>query len=49
MSAERLGPRASLALLLLAVVPYLNGLAAGFTFDDRVVVRDDPRLSSPSR
>lgn len=43
-------PRASaLALLLLAVVPYLNALTAGFTFDDEVVVRDDPRLASPAR
>lgn len=49
MSAGRLGPRAALALLLLAVVPYLNALAAGFTFDDVVVVRDDPRLASPAR
>ena len=49
MNAGRLGRRATLALLLLAVVPYLNALTAGFTFDDGVVVRDDPRLASPER
>ena len=46
---ERLGRRAALALALLALLPYLNGLFAGFTFDDHVIVRDNPRLSSPAR
>ena len=41
--------RALAAILLLAVVPFLNALTAGFTFDDEVVVRDDPRLASPER
>lgn len=45
----RLSRAPALALLLLAVVPYLNALTAGFTFDDEVVVRDDPRLASPAR
>ena len=49
MSAGPLGRRAAAGLLLLASIPYLNGLRAGFTFDDRVVVRDAPRLASPSR
>jgi tetratricopeptide (TPR) repeat protein len=45
----RLGRRAALALALLAVLPFLNGLGADFTFDDKVIVRDNPRLSSPGR
>ena len=45
----RLGGRAALALALLALLPFLNGLTADFTFDDKVIVRDNPRLSSPER
>ncbi len=41
--------RAALALGLLAVLPFLNGLTADFTFDDKVIVRDNPRLASPRR
>ncbi len=36
-------------LALLALLPFLNGLSADFTFDDKVIVRDNPRLSSPGR
>lgn len=36
-------------LALLALLPYLNGLRADFTFDDKAIVRDNPRLSSPGR
>lgn len=48
-TAGRLRGRAALGLALLAVLPYLNGLSADFTFDDKVVARDDPRLASPDR
>lgn len=48
-AAGRLGPRATLALALLAVLPYLNSLSADFTFDDKVIVRDNARLASPPR
>ena len=45
----RLGHRAAIALALLAILPCLNGLRADFTFDDKTIVRDNPRLSSPGR
>ncbi|MHB1046071.1 MAG: tetratricopeptide repeat protein [Thermoanaerobaculia bacterium] len=45
----RLGAAAAAALVLLAVVPFLNGLTAGFTFDDGAIVRDNPRLAGPER
>jgi len=48
-AAARLGSRTALALGLLAVVPYLDALRADFTFDDKVIVRDNPRLASPDR
>ncbi len=46
---RRPGAGAAFLLVLLAVLPYLNGLAAGFTFDDAVIVRDNPRLASPEK
>ncbi len=45
----RLGAAAAAALALLAVLPFLNGLTAGFTFDDVSIVRDNPRLAGPER
>lgn len=45
----RLGAAAAAALALLAVLPYVNGLTAGFTFDDGAIVRDNPRLAGPER
>lgn len=48
-AAARLGARAALALGLLALLPYLNALRADFTFDDKVIVRDNPRLAAPER
>ncbi len=45
----RLGRRAAFALALLSLLPFLNGLRADFTFDDKAIVRDNPRLSSPDR
>lgn len=41
--------RVRVVLLLLAIVPFLNGLPNDFTYDDLHVVRDDPRLEGPSR
>ena len=49
MDQGRLGSRAAIALALLALLPFLNGLRADFTFDDKTIVRDNPRLSSPGR
>jgi|GEM_PF-321808 len=44
-----LGRRAAVALALLAFLPFLNGLRADFTFDDKAIVRDNPRIASPGR
>ena len=41
--------RLRLVLAALVAVAFLNGLPNGFTFDDLTIVRDDPRLESPSR
>ncbi len=47
--APRLGPLASAILVVLAVVPFLNGLGGDFTYDDKPIVRDNGRIESPSR
>ncbi len=39
---------AAVLVAILAVVPYLNSLQNGFTFDDPVVVRDNPRVTRHS-
>ncbi|MBK9089796.1 MAG: tetratricopeptide repeat protein [Holophagales bacterium] len=44
-----LHPGTAIALALLAFLPFLNGLRADFTFDDKAIVRDNPRLSSPGQ
>jgi tetratricopeptide (TPR) repeat protein len=49
VSPGLLGSRAAIALGLLALLPFLNGLRADFTFDDKAIVRDNPRISSPGR
>lgn len=42
------GPRlTTFALLVLAIVPFLNGLPNAYTYDDLSIVRDDPRLAGP--
>lgn len=48
-SSFLLSGKAAAALALLALLPFLNGLSADFTFDDKVIIRDNPRLSSPGR
>ncbi len=45
----RLGPVASALLVVLSVVPFLNGLGGEFTYDDHPIVRDNTRIESPSR
>src|SRR5262249_26769455 len=32
----------------LAVLPFLNGLTGEFTYDDKPIIRDNPRLASPA-
>ena len=38
----------SLLLLAACIVCYANGLTADFTYDDKAIVRDDPRIRAPS-
>jgi len=46
--APRLKSPVALGLLLLAVLPYLNGLPDDFTYDDKLIIRDDDRIASPA-
>jgi tetratricopeptide (TPR) repeat protein len=40
--------RGALSLLaFLSVLPFLNGLTGDFTYDDKLIIRDNTRLSSP--
>ena len=53
MKANRWQPRpgaATSAMLLVAacLVCYANGLTADFTYDDKAIVRDDPRIRAPA-
>ncbi len=43
----RLSRIEALLLLLLAVLPFLNGLPADFTYDDKLIIRDNERLEQP--
>ncbi|MEO6324188.1 MAG: tetratricopeptide repeat protein [Thermoanaerobaculia bacterium] len=45
----RLSRGALVLLAFLSVLPYLNGLTGEFTYDDKLIIRDNARLSSPSR
>ncbi|HQR68710.1 MAG TPA: hypothetical protein PLB02_15065, partial [Thermoanaerobaculia bacterium] len=45
----RLARGEALLIALLAVVPFLNGLPADFTYDDKLIIRDNERISEPSR
>jgi tetratricopeptide (TPR) repeat protein len=47
--ARRLTRREAWGLALLAVLPFLNGLPADFTYDDKLIIRDDERISAPER
>ena len=44
-------PRETLAALLLlaaCLIPFASGLSGDFTYDDKAIVRDNPRIQSPS-
>jgi tetratricopeptide (TPR) repeat protein len=47
-------PRAGLSLAellglsVLAILPFVNGLTGDFTYDDKPIIRDNPRLASPA-
>ena len=42
------GRRGAVLLLLLAgALPFANGLGSDFTYDDKAIVRDNPRIRSP--
>ena len=38
--------RAAVLLLAACLVPFANGLGGDFTYDDKAIVRDDPRIRS---
>ncbi len=39
--------RRKLGLALLALLPFLNGLPYDFTYDDKLIIRDNERISAP--
>jgi len=41
--------RRRLGLALLALLPFLNGLPYDFTYDDKLIIRDNDRLESPAK
>jgi tetratricopeptide (TPR) repeat protein len=45
----RLGRPAALGLALLAVLPFLNGLPADFTYDDKLIISGNERIASPAK
>ncbi len=47
--APRLSRAAALGLAVLAVLPFLNGLPAAFTYDDKLIISGNDRIASPSR
>jgi len=38
-----------LLLVLACVAAYANGLTGTFTYDDKAIVRDNPRIREPAR
>ena len=48
MSGRRLGLPAALLLAGAALLAHANGIPGGFTYDDKAIVRDNPRIRSPS-
>jgi tetratricopeptide (TPR) repeat protein len=46
---SRLGRAATLGLAILAVLPFLNGLPADFTYDDKLIISGNERIASPSK
>jgi len=49
VSAERLGSRAALLLAGACLLSYANGLTGAFAYDDKAIVRDNPRIRAPYR
>ncbi len=43
------GRAQAVLLVLLAVLPFLNGLPADFTYDDKLIIRDNERIATPER
>jgi tetratricopeptide (TPR) repeat protein len=41
-------PRRRLGLALLALLPFLNGLPYDFTYDDKLIIRDNERIAAPA-
>ena len=48
MSVRRLGLPAALLIAGAALLAHANGVPGGFTYDDKAIVRDNPRIRSPS-
>jgi tetratricopeptide (TPR) repeat protein len=49
VSRPRLGAAAALLLSAAGVLCYANGLTGEFTYDDKAIVRDNPRIRSPDQ
>ena len=41
--------RRRLGLALLALLPFLNGLPYDFTYDDKLIIRDNERIAAPAK
>ncbi len=48
-SPPRLSRIEALLLAALAVLPFLNGLPADFTYDDKLIIRDNERIAEPAK
>ncbi len=48
-SPPRLSRLEALLLAALAVLPFLNGLPADFTYDDKLIIRDNERIAEPAK
>ena len=49
MTSERLRLPAALVLAGACLLSYANGLTGAFTYDDKAIVRDNPRIRVPAR
>jgi len=47
--SPRLTRPEALLIAVCAVLPFLNGLPADFTYDDKLIIRDNERIAEPSR
>ena len=45
----RLSRIEALLLAALAILPFLNGLPADFTYDDKLIIRDNERIADPGK